>query len=641
MDSFYELNLKVLKDKDSFLYSKVIEFEKKNKTKEIFAEDSKNGSRTMYCTKDGKRFYLHSAYDPLTEGERWSNRVVFKKDDIIIILGVGMGYHIREVIDKIKNEEENLKEKLNIRVILLEPSIESFVTALKNADMTDLLNDENILILVEEEPDSVIEKISMVYNPYTPEKVNLYEYSPFAKVFNAYVERVREKFFDFLSNAVVNLNTTLFFSRLWTENLFKNIPHIISSPGVSSFFGMFDNIPAIIVSAGPSLDKNVELLKDVKGRALIICVGTALKALLKRNIEPDVVISIDGAEANFKHFQGIENDLSKVPLIYEFMLNYKILNAFKGPKIVFSCGHFMSEWIVDRLRREVGVLKVGGSVACLAFDLARRAGANPVIFIGQDLAFTDGKTHAAGTVYEKNRVEATPKTASLIKVKDIYGNEIYTNYSMYTFLKWFEREIKDSDKSIEFIDATEGGAKIEGTTIMTLREAIDKYCRREYPIQEKIFSAINSFNKPSREVMETFINSLVDLSEQVNSLVKDAKKGRKFSRELFEIYDNGSIHSDKIKKILRKLDRIDDGIKNSKAKEAIAMAVQPVIKLIYAGSNDFESQKDEKMFGKLVSRKSELLYNGICEQGEFVLKLIDECIENLKNLREGQTGYAI
>jgi len=631
--NYYQINLEILKNKNEALYEKILKFEDKPYEQSFFIEKSKSGLNTLYYLKDNRKNYLHSPYDPLIEAKRWAQKVDLVKDSIVLIFGCGLGYHIREIINNIKHKEQQMEDDLNIKIFVVEPSMEGFMAVLKNSDYSDILKEENVFILVEECPDLIIKKVSYFLNPYTPEKVNFYEFASIVNIFRDYFQEISKFLFDFLNSAFINLNTTMFFSRLWTENLFKNIPYIISSPDISLLFDKFKDIPVIIVSAGPSLDKNVELLKEAKGKALIICVGTALKALLRRNIEPDLVISIDGAEANFRHFDGIDYDLSEIPLIFEFMIYHKILDVYKGPRIVFTCRHFMSDWVEKNLERDVGYLKVGGSVACFAFDFARRILGNPIVFIGQDLAFSHGRTHASGTVYEKDKISES--NSKLIKVKDIYGNDIYTNHSMYTFLKWFEREIKNSDSNIKFIDATEGGAKIEGTEVMTLRDVIDKYCIKDYPIRDMVFSVFKDFEKPSIAIINNFIDSLKELSEQVENLKRTAKRGVRYSEQLYKMYECGQIESKKINKILFKLDKIDSELKSSNAKEAISIAVQPVIKLIFVSFNTNESNRDKREFGKLIARKSELLYRGIFEQSEFVLNLVNECIIKLEDLRKG------
>ncbi len=111
-------------------------------------------------------------------------------------------------------------------------------------------------------------------------------------------------------------------------------------------------------------------------------------------------------------------------------------------------------------------MKTGGSVATTALDVAIRMGGNPIIFVGQDLGFTDNKSHSSKT-YSRRIFESQ----GLREVEDIYGNTIQTSKNLYIYLRWIKNRISE-ENNMEFIDATEGGARIRGTKIMKLRDIV-------------------------------------------------------------------------------------------------------------------------------------------------------------------------
>jgi len=100
-------------------------------------------------------------------------------------------------------------------------------------------------------------------------------------------------------------------------------------------------------------------------------------------------------------------------------------------------------------------------------------GCNPIVFVGQDLAFSQEKTHSE----QANHKKITNQNR-LRKVLDINGNEIYTSKNLYIYLRWFENRIKE-ENNISFIDSTEGGALIDGTKIMTLNKSMEKFCTED------------------------------------------------------------------------------------------------------------------------------------------------------------------
>ena len=111
-------------------------------------------------------------------------------------------------------------------------------------------------------------------------------------------------------------------------------------------------------------------------------------------------------------------------------------------------------------------------------------GCNPIVFVGQDLAFTDNKTHSKAT-YSKD----ITVSENLREVEDIYGNIVYTPKNLYIYLRWIQNRI-NKEESITFIDATEGGARIKGTEILTLEKAIDKYSNKNIRKKMKLLNEL-------------------------------------------------------------------------------------------------------------------------------------------------------
>lgn len=114
------------------------------------------------------------------------------------------------------------------------------------------------------------------------------------------------------------------------------------------------------------------------------------------------------------------------------------------------------------------LVDTGELVATTGLDVAIKMGCNPIIFVGQDLAFTDNKTHSKD-IFSKDIIENN----NLRDVEDIYGNTVKTSKNLYIYLRWIQNRIY-KEEDIQFIDSTEGGAKIKGTKVMRLSEVIDK-----------------------------------------------------------------------------------------------------------------------------------------------------------------------
>ena len=105
-------------------------------------------------------------------------------------------------------------------------------------------------------------------------------FKPLVEADLGYYEALNRVFQKVLQEARINLKTRSVFSKRYYQNILDNLPHLVSCPGIFSLENKLQGVPGILVSAGPSLDKNLPLLKTASKRALIIAVATAFRPLL-------------------------------------------------------------------------------------------------------------------------------------------------------------------------------------------------------------------------------------------------------------------------------------------------------------------------------------------------------------------------
>lgn len=250
--------------------------------------------------------------------------------------------------------------------------------------------------------------------------------------------------------------------------------------GAHFYRDSLSGIPAVIISAGPSLDHNLDELAKVSGRVITICADICLKACRNAGFEPTFITAIDRAEwiAEFLNTDNRSSHLLGAPHIAP-----EIFDRFEGRSILCIPNDGLFRWAVPKEE----TFPVGGSVAHLGFMWAKHVGANPIIFVGQDFAVDcQRKLIYAEKVLET--VKAIPK----------FSNSWCVNFDEYSaiFGRW-SRSVKgnlgenvmtglfDSDKFMmekliadskrEVINASQGGAVINGTRWMPLKEAL-QYC---------------------------------------------------------------------------------------------------------------------------------------------------------------------
>lgn len=363
---------------------------------------SRTGLPTLRVIVPGQgSVWVHSGFDPKAEGERLAAGWVRGKG-LYIVLGIGLGYHVEALIQRIPEGSQ---------VLIAEPDAELFHLAMASVPLTHILSYPGLGVAIGAESSFVdelrrINGMTPGVRPYICVHPTLARLNPGR--YQRWQSAIRSEF----SRALVDTATIIQWDLTWGRNTMTNLPRVLRTPPVNRLFGQFQGVPGIIVAAGPSLDLNVHELAHARGKAVIIAVGTALKALRAQGVEPDLVVSYDGSEANYRHFQGVAYD--DIPLVFEPMIYPGIPQDHRGQQWVMQTNSnaFMG-WLTAILESP-GIISSGGSIATVALDLAVKLGCNPLVLVGQDLAFGNGRTHAQGTVYQDNRIQDVDTENSLV-----------------------------------------------------------------------------------------------------------------------------------------------------------------------------------------------------------------------------------
>ena len=554
----YTKNLAALKDKDPLLAKKIEEVEPLSSIKVI---QSKVGLPTLRVRNNGDEgILLHSTYDPFKEARNLISGYNLEKTQFLIVLGFGLGYHVREI----------LKTCPWIKLlIIVEPNSSLFKTSLKLVDLSSVFDSQKVRLILEEEPLKIQRQIKLLGDILLTGKTSILVHSPSLSLYKEKALQIKRAITDAITWSRINLTTNIVKGNVFQKNILTNLPQIINNPGIKNLFGKFKDRPVICVAAGPSLDKNVHLLKEAKGRALIICVDAALRTMLHRGIEPDIVVSIDYGEGTRNLFEGIIDKTENLFLAADPEVYPRVLSDFRGRKFIINIRKPLTLWL-DIFMEDKGFLDKGTSVAHAAFSLARAVGGNPIILTGQDLSYPGCFSHSQEAAPRRRMLvgidEKTGKryllthkgdgkwvAQKLIMVKDIYGNDVPTDEAMYSYLIYLEDMIGSS--KVKCIDATEGGARIRGTEIMTLREVIDRYCTEPIGVREVLEEAaakreevkLNELKAEMKKVTlklkeinfwagegQRIIKKLYQEVKQRNSLSQEAKRLMKMSNDTKE-----------------------------------------------------------------------------------------------------------
>ncbi|WP_310604071.1 motility associated factor glycosyltransferase family protein [Anaerosporobacter sp.] len=436
-----EKNLQIIKDVDKTLYNDVTTNKVgHNGMLETQCEFTSSGLATIKCYNEGHEFYLHSNNNPQFEAAIWANSGYKDSKYKYVVYGVGLGYHIIQLC----------RCNPYIEIEVYESNLEIIKLAIAYGKIGECLESGQVKIFYDPQFTNFSKRIGKI-----DEDTEVLVHGPSQRLIrNKNIRRKMEAYFLHY-NSVRNQSGLLYANyRYNTCNYDASIDTILYKWSAKDIY---------IVAAGPSLDLNYEYLKKIKNNAIILAIGAVFKKLIKNGIVPDYVIITDGKPIVLNQIEGLYNE--KVPLILLTTTNREITENYRGEKYIVCQNEYR---LAEEFAKDNGyqLYNTGGCVVTTALDLAIASKAHRIIFVGLDLAYPNNLMYA-----EEVRKIDLVDSKEFEKVKDIHGNWIKTNKHLNIYRKWIERRI-DGIKDIEFIDATEGGAFIEGTRCMRLKETL-------------------------------------------------------------------------------------------------------------------------------------------------------------------------
>ncbi len=448
-------------------------------------QPSRKGPPTAsVTTDDGRKLFLHSRYDPETEALEFCGSLERTEAFCVVLAGFGLGYHLKALIETFGEE---------IVIVVSEPDLVTIKTAFEHTDFSKELGLGHVVILTEMGKQTLHQGLG--HHSTMLMLGTFFAVPPVARDHNAeFHTQCRQAVMDYAAFAKMSLLTLVRNAGITCRNISNNLPTYVSTPPADILRGRFAGCPAILVAAGPSLAKNVDQLRGLQDKAVIIAAQTTLRLLLSHGIRPHFVTSLDFSEMSRQFFENVDIPDNLV-LVAEPKASWHVIDTFRGSpamagnRVILLDNEFAHQCVGDALGKRTPI-EAGATVMHLAFYLAQWLGCDPIVFIGQDLGFGGHCYYAPGvamhrswwsemgrfsTLEMKEWTRIVRHREILRKVKDIHGGEIYTDEQMFTYLVQFERDFAKCAAKI--IDATEGGAKKTGANVMTLADVADQYCR--------------------------------------------------------------------------------------------------------------------------------------------------------------------
>ncbi|MGE7914512.1 motility associated factor glycosyltransferase family protein [Lysinibacillus xylanilyticus] len=469
-------------------------------------------------------YYLHSKYNPIREAAQLADKF-YKPHHLHILFGFGLGYIVEELIPLFKFNEP---------LLILDPLIDSGNLTMKKYDYSRLYmhNCSDIPHLT-----NLLDQLAS----YT-DKITMLPSINYDKIAFNELSKITELIKEIKMKQIININTSNKYSMEWQINYFMNTITAGKDNSLKILEKRYD-APVVVVSAGPSLSKQLDLIKKNRNKMILICAGSAINTLLKEEIIPDYIVSIDGGIYNYRHFENLKFD--EATLIYSPTHHYKIRGCFTNKALLFvpHVRPQIQKNYQKRFGEEYPIMNGGGSVAHFAFSIAKYITKGPICLIGQDLAFTDQYSHAAGN---KLRRKLDVNSVEIREVEGYYNDTVLSNNSLVVIKNTLEELQALHPHENKVFNCTEGGAKIRYFNQLPFSEFIECYCTlncKKEDISTSTKEKTSIFNEELekyKEVLKLLKKGLEVINNDTNLFIakNTLNKLSKIERQLNIFYDD-------------------------------------------------------------------------------------------------------
>ncbi|MBQ8147388.1 MAG: motility associated factor glycosyltransferase family protein [Lachnospiraceae bacterium] len=589
----YEENLEVLKSEREDLYIGLME-QNTEEAEQVLVGDALDGEKFLAYVRNQDVHVLNSTYHPTNEAIRY---VAQFKDEapgsVLLLFGMGNGM----VVEAIMKDECPIG-----KCVVYEPSISIFRKVLEEYDVRRLLEDRKLLLIVKGINDNSLE--SILYEHINFRNWNhflLCALSKYDVLFPEEYKVVKAMHKRIASGKGGERRSLVRFAQAGMKNEVKALKWLLDCKVFDSMRGVFpQEMPCIIVAAGPSLEKNAEELRRAKGKAFIICVDSALSFLLERGIVPDLACTVDPQKGAgyFQHPMTKE-----IPMALATDSDYNSVEAIGEVKPIYvsTTNDYYTE-ILSRKGLRLDYLEGGGSVATLCFQMGVELGFRTIIIVGQDLAFSDDKAHAG-----KGELNKGDLFYGLLMVEGYNGGEILTRADFKIYIDWYNMTIPAlEDRRI--INATEGGAKLQGAVQMPLKEAVDTYCVQEWNVTE-ILNQVPKVWNTQEEKLDLY-QELKQLHSRYKNLQRMVSDGLHQAERAITLLQRGNGNPKELNAIDKQLEKVTREVSD---KLEMRILIKRMIDADIAVSEELWKAEDDlqqesiRLYGQMKTYLSNLL----------------------------------
>ncbi|MBW7456532.1 DUF115 domain-containing protein [Paenibacillus sepulcri] len=425
---------------------------------------------------------LHDPSDPHAEAGRLLaplTEQLSQPEHHVLFFGAGLGYHIKLFASRYPGVPYSIYEPSAkvLKAFLSEVSLEDLnMTMLRNLyfGFNPKLTTENIKSFIYQAPGS----FTVITLP------------SYVKLFSGLHKQFLEGIQAVIKYKQQSLVTNHHYEKKWILNSFRNFKYTLNTPSIFDYRKHFENKPVLLVAAGPSLQDEIENLRQIKenGTAYIFCVGSAINCFIENGLIPDAAFTYDPSTENKKVFsRAINENTTGFPLVYGTTVGEDTLDQFPWDKIHIPINQDPIYSYYFKPAKEI-VLQDAPSIAVITLQVLLAMKCSAIILVGQNFAYRDNQFYSKGVPYGHS------ESPNQLTVPGVNGTPVKTTASLDLMRKEMEHYIRLYPQAA-IINTTQDGASILGAKFQSLTDTM------QTSLTEKVVSP-NWSNQPENGVSD-------------------------------------------------------------------------------------------------------------------------------------------
>lgn len=510
MNDFLQSNLEALASIDPLSAAKVLSIAESQKY-EVYADNDPANINIIEKAATKPLYASRPVDEVMSKISSLKNQTAYP---YLYFYGIGNGIFYRLL----------LANEMHRRVVVFEPEPELLYIGLHFVDFAEEIRAGRFVPICSEFVD--FNRISnLIAHQDAKIYSRLYDLQISLPYYNTYIEdiaRINKIFVRAIEHQILSVGNDSTDALTGFQHHVQNIPHMLKSPTVTELVNRLKTTDtAVITSTGPSLHKQLPLLKEIQDHVTIICIDASFPIMHQWGIKPDIVVTLERIALTSEFYKKTPEEFQEgvifalTSIVHEELRDSITRGIKQFSMRPFGYNRFFGEFI------QWGYLGIGMSAANMAYEIAVHSKFKQCVLIGQDLAYgEDGNTHSKGYVLDKD--EFKPNNTEMYIEKYGGGGQVRTNNIWQLFLNFFEKDIAGTTSGMQVINATEGGARIHGATEMPFAEVVERFVDRTAakPDVELSFPSEQEY-QTNMEIARNRIDRIIEYGGRVKKEVEE------------------------------------------------------------------------------------------------------------------------